>query len=268
MSAQATDAAPLGALAGTRLLAGQKALVIGGSGGIGATIGHTLAALGASVGLAARNVERCAALAGELENDYGADTVAIRADASSRDGVLEAIERFRQTLGKIDILVYNAGGFAAGEVWEIPPERWRKVFAINVDAPFFAVQEAFDDLVERPGNVILVSSVGGLLSFPRRVSKVVPYTTSKAALIHLTRDLAVQLGDFGIRVNSLAPGQIDSGLTDTLSDEQKAAMAEQIPLGRLGRPDDLAGAVAFLASDLSRYVTGHVLTVDGGLTAQ
>jgi gluconate 5-dehydrogenase len=263
-----TEAAPLAALAGTKLLVGQNALVIGGSGGIGGTVAHTLAALGASVGLAARNVERCAALADELEREHGAETAAIAADASSRDGVLEAVDSFRRTIGKIDVLVFNAGGFAAGEVWEIPPERWRKVFAINVDAPFFAVQAAFDDLVERPGNVIFVSSVGGMLSFRRGVSKVVPYTTSKAALIHLTRDLAVQLGDFGIRVNSLAPGQIDSGFTDSLSDDQKAAMAEQIPLGRLGRPDDLAGAVAFLASDLSRYVTGHVLTVDGGLTAQ
>jgi gluconate 5-dehydrogenase len=266
--APSTIAEPLDALAGSRLLAGRNALVVGGSGGIGGTIARTLAALGASVGLAARNRERCAELAAQLERDHATTAVAIRADASEHDGVVDAIDRFHDALGAVDVLVFNAGAFAAGEVWEIPPERWRKTFATNVDGPFFAVQEAFEDLRERRGSVIFIASVGGLLSFPRRVSKVVPYTTSKAALIHLTRDLAVQLGEFGIRVNSLAPGQIDSGLTETLTEDQRAAMTARVPLGRLGRPDDLAGAVAFLATDLSRYVTGHVLVVDGGLTAQ
>jgi gluconate 5-dehydrogenase len=176
------------------------------------------------------------------------------------------VRAFGDRIGPVDILVFNAGAYAAGEVWEIPADRWRKVFAVNVDAPFFAVQDAFEDLRDRRGSVILVASVGGLLSFSRRVSKVVPYTTSKAALIHLTRDLAAQLADFGIRVNALAPGSIDSGLTDTLSDEQRAAMVDRIPLGRLGLPADLGGALAFLASDLSAYVTGQTLVVDGGMT--
>jgi gluconate 5-dehydrogenase len=246
-------------------LDGRNGLVIGGSGEIGITISHTLASLGANVGLAARNLDRCASLADALAVEHGVRTAATRADVGTSDGVAAAVDAFRTALGPVDVLVYNAGAYAAGEVWEIPPERWRKVFALNVDGPFFAVQQAFDDLRDRGGNVIIISSVGGLLSFPRSVSKVVPYTTSKAAVIHLTRDLAAQLGDFGIRVNSLAPGQIDSGLTATLSGEQKRAMVERIPLGRLGTPADLAGAVAFLASDLSAYVTGQTLIVDGGL---
>lgn len=247
-------------------LDGRNALVIGGSGEIGSTIAHTLASLGASVGLAARNADRCAAIAERLTADHGTRTAVITTDAATQEGVAGTVESFRAELGPVDVLVFNAGAYAAGEVWEIPADRWRQVFALNVDGPFFAVQEAFEDLRDRSGNVIIVSSVGGLLSFPRSVSKVVPYTTSKAAVLHLTRDLAAQLGDFGIRVNSLAPGQIDSGLTATLTDEQKQAMADRVPLGRLGAPSDLAGAVAFLASDLSAFVTGQTLVVDGGLT--
>src|SRR4051794_37317436 len=166
-------------------LEGRNALIIGGSGEIGGVIAHTLAALGADVGLAARNVERCAALAEDIESRHGVRTAAIQADAGTREGVAATVEAFRTAVGPLDVLVFNAGAYAAGEVWEIPPERWRKVFALNVDGPFFAVQEAFEDLRDRGGNVIIVSSVGGMLSFPRNVSKVVPYTTSKAAVMHL-----------------------------------------------------------------------------------
>lgn len=247
-------------------LDGRNALVVGGSGEIGATIAHTLASLGAAVGLAARNRDRCEAIATELGERYGTPAAAIAADAGSKEGIEALVAEFHAAIGPIDLLVFNAGAYAAGDVWEIAPERWRKVFALNLDGPFFAVQSSFEDLRERSGNVIFISSVGGLLSFPRSASKVVPYTTSKAAVIHLTRDLAAQLGEFGIRVNSVAPGQIDSGLTATLSDEQKAAMTEKVPLGRLGVADDLAGAIAYLASDLSAYVTGQTLVVDGGLT--
>jgi gluconate 5-dehydrogenase len=254
------------ALADAMRLDGRNALVVGGSGDIGRTIAHTLGSLGANVGLAARNRDRCEAIAVELREAYGNGVEAFAADASTPEGIATLTAEFRGAVGPLDLLVFNAGGYAWGEVWEIPPERWRNVFALNVDGPFFAVQSSFPDLRERRGNVIIVSSVGALLSFQRSVSKVVPYTTSKAAVVHLTRDLAVQLGDFGIRVNSLAPGQIDSGLTTTLSEDRKRQMIDRTPLGRLGDPDDLAGALAFLASDLSSFVTGQTLVVDGGLT--
>lgn len=247
-------------------LDGRNALVVGGSGDIGRTIAHTLATLGARVGLAARDRERCEAIAAELRADHGIEAASFAADATSKEGIEALLAEFRAAVGPVDVLIFNAGAYAAGEVWQIPADRWRQVFALNVDGPFFAVQESFEDLRERRGNVLFVSSVGGLRSFARSESKIVPYTTSKAALIHLTRDLAAQLGDFGIRVNSLAPGQIDAGLTATLSDDQRAAMLERIPLGRLGHPDDLAGAIAYLCTDISAYVTGQTLVVDGGLT--
>lgn len=247
-------------------LDGRNALIVGGSGDIGRALAHTVAALGACVGLAARNRDRCETIAAELRSDHGAEAAAFAADATSKEGIEALFGEFRATLGPLDLLIFNAGAYAAGEVWQIPADCWRRVFALNVDGPFFAVQEGFEDLRDRGGNVVLVSSVGGLRSFSRSESKIVPYTTSKAALIHLTRDLAAQLGDFGIRVNSLAPGQIDAGLTATLSDEQRAAMLTRIPLGRLGDPGDLAGAIAYLCTDISAYVTGQTLVVDGGLT--
>jgi gluconate 5-dehydrogenase len=247
-------------------LDGRNALVLGGRGEIGRAIAHTLGSLGAAVAVAGRNIEACASIATEVAEAYGQRTVALRVDAGEVDQIGSLVEDFNNDLGAIDLLVVNAGAFAGGEVWEIAPEQWRRAFAINVDAPFYAVQQAFSDLRERRGNVIIVSSVGGMISYRRSLAKVVPYTTSKAATIHLTRDLAAQLGDFGIRVNGIAPGQIDSGMTATLSEDQKRAVAERIPLGRLGAPSDLVGAVAFLASDLSAYVTGHTLVVDGGLT--
>jgi gluconate 5-dehydrogenase len=247
-------------------LDGRNTLVVGGSGDIGRTVAHTVAALGARVGLAARNRDRCEAIAAEIRADHGAEAVSFAADATSKEGIEALLAEFRATIGPLDVLIFNAGAYASGEVWQIPADRWRRVFALNVDGPFFAVQEGFEDLRARGGNVVLVSSVGGLRSFARSESKIVPYTTSKAALIHLTRDLAAQLGDFGIRVNSLAPGQIDAGLTATLSEEQRAAMLERIPLHRLGDPGDLSGAIAYLCTDLSAYVTGQTLVVDGGLT--
>jgi gluconate 5-dehydrogenase len=254
------------ALTDAMSLRGRNALLLGGSGGIGRSIARTLASLGANVALAARNVERCERIGAEIESDYGVLSVAIAADVSSREGVFEAVDRAKETLGAISVLVFNAGTYAAGEVWEIDPDRWRKVFAVNVDGALFAVQRSFEDLREHSGVVIFVGSVGGMMSFRRSSSKIVPYTTSKAALLHLTRDLAAQLADFNIRVNAIAPGSIDSGLTETLSEAQRAEMEERIPLGRLGEPDDIAGTVAFLATDLSRFMTGQALVLDGGMT--
>jgi gluconate 5-dehydrogenase len=247
-------------------LDGRNALLLGGRGEIGRAIADTLASQGCALGLAGRDLEAVTAIAAEIEVEHGPKARGMRVDVRDPAAIDEVVEEFRREVGPIDLLVVNSGAFAAGEVWKVPPEQWRKTFAVNVDAPFFAVQKAFPDLRERQGSVILITSIGGLISYRRSLSKVVPYTTSKAAAIHLTRNLAAQLGDFGIRVNSIAPGQIDSGLTATLSADQKKQIEEGIPLGRLGRPSDLAGAVAFLASDLSSYVSGHTLVVDGGLT--
>lgn len=247
-------------------LDGRNALIVGGSGAIGRTVAHTLAQLGARIGLAARDRNRCEAIAVELASDHGAEAFTFVVDARNKEAVEGTLAEFRAQVGPLDVLVFNAGAYASGEVWEIPADRWRDVFALNVDGPLFAVQGSFEDLRERHGTVVLVSSIGGLRSFTRSESKIIPYTTSKAALIHLTRDLAAQLGDFGIRINSLAPGQIDAGLTTTLSEGQRIAMLGRIPLGRFGDPDDLAGAIAYLCTDISAYVTGQTLVVDGGLT--
>jgi gluconate 5-dehydrogenase len=253
-------------LAALGRLDGRNALVIGGGGDLGAVIADTLVELGAAVGLSGRRIERCEVVAAEVEARRGTRPACFGADATDPDGLRELVAWFRAAVGPVDLLVFNAGAFAAGEVWELGRERWRGTFALNVEAPFFAVQECFEDLRARRGVVLFVSSVGGLTSFRREVAKLVPYTTSKAALIHLTRDLAAQLADFGIRVNSLAPGSIDAGMTATLKPAQREALESKVPLGRLGDPADLRGALVFATTDLSAYVTGQTLVVDGGLT--
>jgi len=247
-------------------LDGCSALVIGGGGDLGAVIADTLVELGAKVGLSGRRIERCEAVADQIEARRGVRPACRGADATDPDDLCDLIAWFRTEVGPVDRLVFNAGAFAAGEVWELGRERWRNTFALNVEAPFFAVQECFADLRGRRGVVLFVSSVGGLTSFRREVAKLVPYTTSKAALIHLTRDLAAQLADFEIRVNSIAPGSIDAGMTATLNQDQRGALQAAVPLGRLGDPGDLRGSIAFATTDLSAYMTGQTIVVDGGLT--
>jgi gluconate 5-dehydrogenase len=247
-------------------LDGCRALVIGGAGDLGMEIVDTLAELGAEVGLAGRRIERCEAVAEEIARRRGVRPACFATDATDPESLRDLIAAFRQTVGPVERLVFNAGAFAAGEVWELSRDRWRQTFSLNVEAPFFAVQECFEDLRASRGAVVFISSVGGMTSFRRSVAKLVPYTTSKAALNHLARDLAAQLADFGIRVNAIAPGSIDAGMTTTLPAASRDELEASVPLGRLGRPDDLRGAIAIAVSDLSAYVTGQVLVVDGGLT--
>jgi gluconate 5-dehydrogenase len=249
-------------------LTGRAAVITGGHGDLAEAMADGLAELGCSVVLAARRVAACEALAHDLERRHGVRVVPVAADVSQEDDVARLIGTTLGELGRLDILVNSAATFWAAAPEDVPVDRgWRRVIDVNLTGAFLTCQAAGRHMLAAgSGSIVNVASTGGLMSFLPAVGSTLSYTTSKGALISLTRDLAAQWSARGVRVNAIAPGSMAGGMTHTIPDENQAAMVAQIPMGRQGRPDELRGAVAYLASDASSYVTGTVLVVDGGQT--
>ena len=235
-----------------------KAIVTGGSGGLGQAIMARLRRSGAAV---ANFDRREGGALAEAELFCACDVT----DAAAVDA---AVGRTVDAFGRIDILVNNAGIAAeAKPVADASVEAWRRVLDVNLTGAFLACREAGRlMLAQGRGSIINLASTGGLMSFLPEVGATISYTTSKGALISLTRDLAAQWAERGVRVNAIAPGSMAAGMTHTIPDTQQKLMIERIPMRRHGRPDELRGAVAYLASDASSYTTGAVLVVDGGQT--
>ena len=248
-------------------LEGQVALVLGGHGALARALAAALADRGATVVLAARSLHACEALAQEISSSFGVRTLALACDVTQEEEVKSAVAHTHEAFGRIDVLVNNAGASWRGAPEEIPLSGWSKVVDVNLTGSFIAAREAARVmLVQGRGSIIFVASTGGLTSFTPDVAEIVPYTTTKAALIHLTRDLAAQWAHRGLRVNAIAPGQMRSGMTMTVPDEIVDKICAALPMKRLGEPMELAAAVAFLASDQASYVTGQTIVIDGGLT--
>ena len=229
---------------------GAVALVTGAAGGIGRAVSGTLVAAGAEV------VALDLPGAGEVE---GAQTLACDlGDPASIKGVFA---RFRERFDRLDVLVHCAGITRDAVVWKMEPEAWSQVLRVNLDSAFHLLREAAPLMRGRgEGAVVLISSING----QRGKFGQANYAASKAGLIGLGRSAARELGVFGIRVNMIAPGWIDTPMTEDLPEEYRRRAVEETPLGRTGRPEDVAHAVLFLASDMARHVTGQVLRVDGG----
>ncbi|GIL01837.1 MAG: gluconate 5-dehydrogenase [Alphaproteobacteria bacterium] len=248
-------------------LAGRAALVFGGHGELAHAIAAALADRGAAVALAARKTGQCQLLADEIAACFGVSTLALGCDISDENQVRSAVTEAHAAFGRLDIMVDNAGASWSGPPEEIPLAGWQKVVGVNLTGAFVAARESARLMLARGGgSIVFIASTGGLTSFTPDRAQIVPYTTTKAALIHLTRDLAAQWADRGVRVNAIAPGQMRSGLTLSVPDESVEAMRRDVPMRRLGDPHEIAAAVAYLASDAASYVTGHTLVVDGGLT--
>ena len=244
---------------------GRVALVTGGHGALAEAIASTLADLGCDLVLAARKVEQCEELASRLRASFERRVTALRCDVTSEEEVVRTVSASLAEYGRLDVLVNNAGTSYWGLPEEIPLKGWQKVIDVNVTGTFLCCRQAARVMIPQGGgSIINMASVGAYLSFRPEDGQVVPYTTSKAAIVHLTRDLAAQWADKRIRVNAIAPGQVGSGMTYTLSDPHRQRAIDSILLGRIGKPIEMAGVIATLASQAGSFITGQTCLVDGG----
>jgi NAD(P)-dependent dehydrogenase (short-subunit alcohol dehydrogenase family) len=248
-------------------LTGRVAIVTGGGTGIGRQMATGLAESGADVVLCARKHERCEQVAAELER-LDVRALGLRCDVRDPADIAAVVDRTRADFGRIDVLVNNAGTSWGAPAEDHPLEGWQKVIDVNLTGVFLFAQAAGRVMIEQQGGKIVnIASVAALGGAPPELMNAVAYNASKAGVVGFTRDLATKWARHGINVNAIAPGWFPSDMNRVLLDAQPDAYLEHIPLRRFGGPDDLKGAVVFLASRASDYVTGQVVVVDGGQSA-
>ncbi|OYV30732.1 MAG: 3-oxoacyl-[acyl-carrier-protein] reductase [Acidocella sp. 20-61-6] len=239
-------------------LTGKTALVTGASGGIGAEIARALHKQGAVVALSGTRAAALEALAAEL----GERTHVCPADLSDPEAAAALIATAEAAMGKVDILVNNAGLTKDGLALRMSDADWAKVLDVDLAAPFRLSRAALKFMLRRKaGRIINIGSVVGSTGNPGQAN----YAAAKAGLLGLTKSLAQEVASRGITVNLIAPGFIETPMTDALTDAQRAALAEKIPLGRLGTPADIAASVVYLASEEAGWVTGTTIHINGGM---
>jgi gluconate 5-dehydrogenase len=244
---------------------GRAALITGGHGELARAMACTLADLGCDLVLAARNRDKCEELAADVRSRFGRRVTALHCDVASEEDVVRTFAETVATHGRLDVVINNAGTSCWGLPEEIPLKAWRKVMDVNLTGTYLCCREAARAMIPRGGgSIINIASVGAFISYRPAFGQVVPYTTSKAAIVHLTQDLAAQWAAKGIRVNAIAPGQVESGLTYTLEDSYRQSVVDSILLSRIGKPVEVAGVLATLASDAGSFITGQTYLVDGG----
>jgi NAD(P)-dependent dehydrogenase (short-subunit alcohol dehydrogenase family) len=247
-------------------LAGRIVVVSGaGGGGIGTTVTTMAARAGATVVAVSRSRDNLDEHVTPLA-DQGLSVIPVAADASTDDGIATVMEQVRRTEGRLYGLVNVAGG-AAPATWmpstRVTREDWRALFTANLETAFFTSQAVAAELVAGglPGSIVSISSISGMNTAPFHIA----YGTAKAAVVAMTRTMAVELATAGIRVNAVAPGVTETAASRTYTDADPDRDRTAVAMGRRGTPEEQAGAILFLLSDLSSYVTGQTLLVDGGL---
>ena len=243
------------------MLKGKVALVTGAAQGIGKAIAETLAKEGANIAICDVNIEKAQETAKELAG-LGVKTAAYKTNVSVAAECDALIESTVKDLGKLDILVNNAGVTRDGLLIRMSEQDWDLVIAINLKGTFNCTKAAVKTMMKaRYGRIINISSVIGLMGNAGQVN----YAASKSGVLGITRSIAKEYANRNITVNAVAPGYIQTAMTDKLTEEQKQAMLKFVPLSRMGQPQDVANGVLFFASPLADYVTGQVLAIDGGM---
>ena len=245
-------------------LSGRVALVTGASRGIGAVVAARLAEAGARVGVNYHASSDAATVVVDSIKKAGGEAFLVGGDVSQEDKAEAVIKNLVEHFGRIDILINNAGINKDQLLIRMKPEDFDSVMNVNLRGAFLCTRYAMTHLIrQRSGRVINMSSVVGLSGNPGQAN----YAAAKAGLVGLTKAVAREVASRNVTVNALAPGYITTAMVDELSEETQAKILERIPMGRFGTPEDVAAAVVFLCSDGASYITGQVLTIDGGMIA-
>lgn len=239
-------------------LTGKAALVTGATGGIGGAIARALHAQGATIGISGRNEEKLQVLSAEL----GERVHVLPADLSTSEGVEGLVKAAEEAMGQVDILVNNAGLTRDGLSMRMKEDDWQQVIDVNMSATFKLAQAVQRGMMKRrAGRIINIASVVGVTGNPGQCN----YVASKAGMIGWSKAMAAEIASRGITVNCIAPGFIATAMTDALTEDQKDKINATIPAGKMGSSEDIAAAVAYLASDEAGYITGATLHVNGGM---
>jgi 3-oxoacyl-[acyl-carrier protein] reductase len=239
-------------------LTGRTAIVTGSTRGIGRAIAEALVKAGAKVAVCGREQAKAEAVAKEL----GGEAMGVALDVGSAESIEAAVAAVTKAWGGVDVLVNNAGITKDNLLLRLDDEQWDAVLDANLKGAFRTVKACLKGMMKkRHGRIVNITSVVGLMGNKGQAN----YAASKAGLVGFTKSVAKEYASRGITANCVAPGYIETDMTAALPDEARAALFQHIPLERLGRPEDIAGAVLYLSSDLASYITGQVLVVDGGM---
>ncbi len=249
-------------------LGGKTALVTGGSRGLGQYMAEALSDAGANVVLCSRNLETLEEVKAGIE-ERGGKALALECDVTDPENVDNVVAETEEAFGAIDVLINNSGMAWGAPAEEMPVDKFDLVVQVNVRGTFLMAQAVGRRMIERRegGKIVNVASVAGLIGGRPDYMQTIGYNSSKGAVISMTRDLATSWAQYGINVNAIAPGWFPTKMSGGLIEQFEDRMLEDIPLRRFGTPEDIKGAILFLASPAANYVTGQTIVVDGGQTA-